>query len=129
MTSQPSARRWLQIPIALPPEGEIRAFELGGEPLLLCRVEGRPHVLRDACSHGRTPLSGGRLHGHQLECPLHGGRIDVRDGSPARPPIRRPVRVYATRQVGAAIEVALPDASLEDSGPTGEAEPSRGESA
>lgn len=99
--------RWRPLPVPLPGDGELRAFELEGEALLVCRVGEEAFVLRNACSHVATPLAGGVLHGHLLECPLHGGRIDVRDGSPAAPPIRRPVRVYPVRRRGEEIEVGL----------------------
>lgn len=77
--------------------------------LLVCSVDGRPYAIDDRCSHGSTPLSGGRLCGHVLECPLHGGKIDVRDGSPAAPPVRRPVRTWPVRvAVDGAIEIGFP---------------------
>ena len=92
----------------MPGPGRTVAFEVEGRALLLCNVAGEPHVVRDECSHARTPLSGGRLCGFVLECPLHGGKIDVRDGAPAAPPIRRPVATYPARLTAAGIEVALP---------------------
>jgi naphthalene 1,2-dioxygenase system ferredoxin subunit len=77
--------------------------------LLVCNVDDRPYVVDDRCSHARTPLSGGRLCGFVLECPLHGGKIDVRDGAPAAPPIRRPVRTWPARVTAdGVLEVGLP---------------------
>ena len=40
-----------------------------------------------------------------LECPVHGGRLDVRDGSPQRHPIRRPATTYPVRESGGQIEI------------------------
>lgn len=80
------------------------------QALLLCNVGGTPYVLRDECSHARTPLAGGRLCGFVLECPMHGGKIDVRDGSPAAPPVRRPVVTFPVRRDGERIELGLPAA-------------------
>jgi len=98
---------WVTIPVALPPPGRTAAFTVRGENLLLCNADGTPHVVRDQCSHARTPLAGGRLCGFVLECPLHGGKIDVRDGSPAAPPVRAPVRTYPVRARAGVLEVAL----------------------
>ncbi|MEW6271951.1 MAG: Rieske 2Fe-2S domain-containing protein [Thermodesulfobacteriota bacterium] len=99
---------WTSVPVALPDPGRTRAFTIGGEAYVLCNAHGTPFVLRDECSHARTPLSGGRLCGFVLECPLHGGKIDVRDGSPAAPPVRRPVASFPVRVVEAGrIEVGL----------------------
>ena len=55
-------------------------------------------------------LSDGRLEGSVLQCPLHGGKLDVRSGEPTRPPIRRPVRTFAVRRDGEQLQVEIPDA-------------------
>jgi 3-phenylpropionate/trans-cinnamate dioxygenase ferredoxin subunit len=98
---------WIAVPVALPDPGRTRAFRIGDEALVLCNAGGTPYVLRDECSHARTPLSGGRLCGFLLECPLHGGKIDVRDGTPAAPPVRRPVASFPVRSADGRLEVGL----------------------
>ena len=40
--------------------------------------------------------------------PLHGGLMDVRDGSPQGMPIRRPGTCYAVRTEGETLQVAIP---------------------
>jgi 3-phenylpropionate/trans-cinnamate dioxygenase ferredoxin subunit len=95
----------------MPAPGRTQGFLIGELALLLCNVDDEPYVLRDECSHARTPLSGGRLCGFVLECPLHGGKIDVRDGAPAAPPVRRPVAIFPVRRNGDRIEVAIPGAA------------------
>lgn len=92
----------------MPDAGRTAPFRVGGRDLLLCNVDGTAYVLDDRCSHARTALAGGRLSGFVLECPLHGGKIDVRDGSPAAPPVRRAVVCWPVRQVGEHVEIALP---------------------
>jgi anthranilate 1,2-dioxygenase ferredoxin subunit len=42
-----------------------------------------------------------------LECPLHGGKLDVRDGSHVALPIRKPARTYPVRVVDGGIEIDL----------------------
>jgi nitrite reductase/ring-hydroxylating ferredoxin subunit len=96
------------VPVTLPEPGRTAAFRIGERDLLLCNVGGEPFVVDDRCPHARTPLAGGRLRGFVLECPLHGGKIDVRDGSPAAPPVRRPVASWPARRNGERLEVALP---------------------
>lgn len=98
---------WRAIPVPLPQPGVLRPFEVEGKRLLLCIAEGAPHVLEDLCPHAGVALSPGRLVGCVLECPFHGGKLDVRDGNPVAPPIRRPVRTFAVRASGAGFEVAL----------------------
>jgi naphthalene 1,2-dioxygenase system ferredoxin subunit len=99
---------WLAIPVAMPAPGRTQAFRVRGQALLLCNVDGTPYVLRDECSHARTQLAGGRLCGFVLECPLHGGKLDVRDGSPVAPPIRRSVASFPVRRDGDRLELGLP---------------------
>jgi nitrite reductase/ring-hydroxylating ferredoxin subunit len=85
-------------------------IESAGRRLLLCNIEGTPHVIEDRCPHAFVRLSEGRLEGHVLECPLHGGKLDVRDGQPLAPPIRRAVPTFAARLRGDQLLVEMPDA-------------------
>ncbi len=112
MSTESDALEWIAIPVELPPAGRTAPFSVRGEALLLCNADGVPYVVRDQCSHASTPLAGGRLCGFILECPLHGGKIDVRDGSPAAPPIRTPVDTFAVRRSGGVLEVGLRRAGL-----------------
>ena len=98
---------WAVIPVALPQPGGMTAFEAGGVRLVLCNAGGTPYVVQDRCPHAFAYLSEGRLEGHVLECPVHGGKLDVRDGAPVAPPIRKPVQCFAVRRAGEHIQVEL----------------------
>jgi nitrite reductase/ring-hydroxylating ferredoxin subunit len=108
VAEQAEALAWVDVPVPLPAEGRSVAFEVEGARLVLCHADGGVYVVEDRCPHMRAPLAGGRLHGTLLECPLHGGRIDVRDGSAAGRPIRTSVGTFPVRRIGGRIEVALP---------------------
>lgn len=56
-------------------------------------------VVDDLCTHGKAYLSEGYCDTEDcvLECPLHGGLFDYRDGSPQGCPAEKPVRSYAVR--------------------------------
>ncbi len=99
---------WTPIPVPLPAVGRTIGFEVAGRKLLLCNADGTPFVVDNECPHVRVPLEGGVLRGTILQCPLHGGQLDVRDGSPAGKPIRTRVACYATRVVEGRLEVAGP---------------------
>ena len=100
---------WLPVPIAMPTLGGSRAFELASRKLLLCNAGGTPYVVEDSCPHARVSLEGGAIEGTVLECPHHGGRLDLRDGRPVRLPIRRSVESFAVRATASgALEVAIP---------------------
>jgi len=86
----------------------MAAFEIEGKGLLLCNAEGKAFVIANACPHAGVPLAPGVLRGCVLECPFHGGKLDVTTGKPVTPPIRMPVATFAVRGSGDDLEVALP---------------------
>lgn len=52
-------------------EGAMRAVEVGGLRLVLCRYRGRVHAFEDRCPHANGPLSGGNFTDGRLICPWH----------------------------------------------------------
>jgi len=74
--------------------GQMRGLEEGDVKLLVCNVEGSFYALENRCPHAEVRLDAAALRGCLLECPVHGGKLDVRDGSPAGQPIRRPVTTF-----------------------------------
>ena len=98
---------WLPVDVSGLAPGETRALELAGRQVLVCHAEGRYYALENRCPHARTPLTSGSLRGFVLECPLHGGKLDVRDGQPCAPPIRLPATVFLVRPAGERIEIRL----------------------
>ena len=106
-----SEQRAITVDVAGLAPGCVRAVEAEGRRLLLCNAFGRFYALENRCPHLGIPLDGGRLEGFTLECPLHGGRLDVRDGTPQALPIRRRAVTFAVREVQGGIEI---DPSEED---------------
>jgi nitrite reductase/ring-hydroxylating ferredoxin subunit len=94
------------VDVALAP-GEMHALKLDERKVLVCRVGDDYFAIENVCPHAAVPLSRGKLVGHELECPFHGGRLDVRDGRPVHPPIRRSARTYTARAVDGGIEIQL----------------------
>lgn len=88
--------------------GGLRAVEVQGCKVLLCRVAEEIYAIENVCPHTNAPLTDGRLFGHELVCPFHGGRLDVRDGRPVEPPIRRAAGTFAVRRVEAGVEIEIP---------------------
>ena len=72
----------------------MAACLVDGVKVLVCQVEGRFYALHDQCSHARQALHEGALNGHELRCPLHGGRFDVRTGACLGPPATLPVASF-----------------------------------
>lgn len=61
--------------------GSLLAVEIHGEPVVLCNANGTIHAFRDACPHMGSRLSGGRLTGATLTCPVHKWRYDTVSGA------------------------------------------------
>jgi nitrite reductase/ring-hydroxylating ferredoxin subunit len=87
--------------------GQTRAVSAHGRELLVCNADGRFYAIENRCPHAMVRLDTAVLNGCILECPVHGGRIDVRDGSPQRNPIRRPALTYPVRDQGGHVEIEL----------------------
>jgi nitrite reductase/ring-hydroxylating ferredoxin subunit len=87
--------------------GQTRPVSAHGRELLVCNADGRFYAIENRCPHAMVRLDTAALRGCILECPVHGGRLDVRDGSPQGHPIRRPATTYRVQQNGQQIEILL----------------------
>jgi nitrite reductase/ring-hydroxylating ferredoxin subunit len=77
--------------------GKMTWVSVEGERVLLANVDGMYYALEDVCGHQRVALSRGLLEGHEVECPLHFARFDVRTGELINGPISDDVRTYDVR--------------------------------
>lgn len=61
--------------------GEFRAVKLGNRDVLVFRLDDGYYATQSHCTHTFAPLRRGKLvEGHQIQCPLHRARFDVRNG-------------------------------------------------
>jgi naphthalene 1,2-dioxygenase system ferredoxin subunit len=88
-------------------DGQMMALRIEGEEVLLCRVDGEFHALANRCSHAGQALHTGRLVGHEVICPLHGARFDVRDGRCSKGPGGDGVRRYRVWLEGGKVNVSM----------------------
>lgn len=86
-------------------EGEMKRADAGGVPVLLVRREGTVCALAHTCSHLGGPLSEGKLEGDVVQCPWHGSRFNVRDGSVVDGPATFPQPCFEARVREGQIEV------------------------
>lgn len=90
-------------------EGEMKRVDAEGVPVLLARCEGEVCALAHTCSHLGGPLSEGKLEGDVVQCPWHGSRFNVRDGSVVDGPATFPQPRFETRVREGQIEVRSMD--------------------
>ena len=86
-------------------EGRLAAVTVEGQAIVLTRRDGRVFALADRCSHRAGSLADGALVDGCVECPLHGSRFRLEDGSVERGPAAYPQPVYAVRVREGRIEV------------------------
>jgi 3-phenylpropionate/trans-cinnamate dioxygenase ferredoxin subunit len=91
------------------PEGEARGFEVEGEEIVLCNVDGEIYALQGMCTHEDLPLDGGEVEGGVLTCEWHGAAFDVCSGAARTLPATRPLRTFETRVEGGRIHVVFPE--------------------
>lgn len=89
--------------------GQVKVYEAQGRRIALCNVEGTFYAIADLCTHDGGPLDQGELDGHQIECPRHGARFDVRSGRALALPAVMPVRSYPVRVEDGVVKVGLGD--------------------
>jgi nitrite reductase/ring-hydroxylating ferredoxin subunit len=78
---------------------------VGRNDVLLVRHSGQVHALADRCSHRGGPLHEGQLVDGCVQCPWHGSRFLLDDGTIARGPASRPQPAYETRVVEGRVQV------------------------
>jgi nitrite reductase/ring-hydroxylating ferredoxin subunit len=80
-------------------EDAPRQVECQGETYAVFQCGDDYFVTQDQCTHGPGFLSEGAVIGHEIECPFHQGRFDLRTGTPTAPPCFEPIRVFAVHLV------------------------------
>lgn len=87
-------------------------YKEGNYHIALFQIENTIYAVDNICTHGNACLSEGELEGLYIECPLHAGLVDLRNGKAADAPITRDTRVYQTRTVDGIVEMNLLVAAL-----------------
>jgi len=76
---------------------DVTAVHVAGREIAVYRVGAELYATDAQCTHGNARLCDGFLEGHEIECPLHQGRFDVRDGRPACAPASVALRCHPIR--------------------------------
>lgn len=95
------------LPVAALGEGQMVACRVGSQELLIAHVEGQYYALSNLCTHAGQRLSGGRLNGFELRCPLHRATFDIRTGLPLSPPATERLKSYPVTLTGGKIAVSI----------------------
>ncbi|MDQ3939839.1 MAG: Rieske 2Fe-2S domain-containing protein [Actinomycetota bacterium] len=84
------------------PDNGMKQVVAHGDLVGLYRVGPDVFALNDYCTHEETFLTDGEFEVEEMEveCPLHGSRFDVRDGSVRILPATKPVATYPVKIEG-----------------------------
>ncbi len=89
------------------PNDDVWPVVVAGRDIAIYGVDGQPYATDNLCTHGNARLCDGFLEGHEIECPLHRGRFDLRDGRPLCEPVTEPLRSYPVKIEGGRVFVQL----------------------
>jgi naphthalene 1,2-dioxygenase ferredoxin component len=89
------------------PEDGVIGLIVGGRDLALYNAGGEIFVTDNICTHGQARLCEGFLDGHEIECPLHQGKFDVRTGQPTCAPVTEAIRSYPVKIEGGRVFLAI----------------------
>ncbi|EYS98355.1 naphthalene 1,2-dioxygenase [Cupriavidus sp. SK-4] len=79
------------------PQDDVIAVAVQGQEIALYGVDGDVYATDNICTHGHARLCEGFLEGHEIECPLHQGRFDIRNGAAKCAPLTENIRTYPVR--------------------------------
>ncbi len=92
----------------VPPGGRLSVV-VDDYPVLLIRVGDDFFAVEDACTHDGQPLTDGPVADHEITCPRHGARFDLRTGKALCMPATEPVRTFAVEVRNGEVYVARPE--------------------
>jgi len=89
------------------PPGERLFLEIDDKSIVLFNLAGDYYAIADICTHDDGPLGEGEVEGHQIICPRHGARFDIRTGEVLALPAIQDVPAYPVRLVDGMIEIGI----------------------
>ena len=89
------------------PTDDVVGMVVGGRDIALYNVDGQIYATDNVCTHGHARLCEGFLEGHEIECPLHQGKFDVRTGQATCAPPTEALRSYPVKIEGGRVWLAL----------------------
>ena len=89
------------------PEDDVIGIDAGGKSFALYLVDGEVYATDNICTHGNARLCDGFLEGHEIECPLHQGKFDIRNGKAMCAPLTEDVKTYPVKIEGTRVYVEI----------------------
>ena len=94
-------------PVEALPDGERLFLELNDVSIVLLNHKDEYYAIADLCTHDDGPLGDGEVEDHEIICPRHGARFDIRTGEVLSLPAIKDVPAYPTRVVDGMVEIGF----------------------
>ncbi len=99
---------WIELaPVDAIPEDDVIGIDTEGKSFALYQVDGEIYATDNICTHGNARLCDGFLEGHEIECPLHQGKFDIRNGKAMCAPLTEDVKTYPVKIEGTRVFVEV----------------------
>ncbi len=89
------------------PEDDVIGFDINAKSIALYQVDGEIFATDNICTHGNARLCDGFLEGHEIECPLHQGKFDIRNGKALCAPLTEDIQIYPVKIEGGRVFVEI----------------------
>ena len=95
------------------PPGVREVFGVNNLWIAIFNVGGKFYAIEDLCTHDGNVLAfdlqdrPSTITGHEIECPRHGGRFDLRTGKATRSPAEIDVPWFEVRIMGDDLQVLV----------------------
>jgi 3-phenylpropionate/trans-cinnamate dioxygenase ferredoxin subunit len=77
------------------PPNSSKLVEIDNIRIALFNLNGEYYAIEDVCTHDGGPLVEGEIvNGHEVRCPRHGARFDIRTGAALSMPAFEPTIAY-----------------------------------
>jgi 3-phenylpropionate/trans-cinnamate dioxygenase ferredoxin subunit len=91
------------------PVNASKLIEVEGIEIALFNLSGEIYAIENICTHDGGSLGEGTIvNGHEVECPRHGARFDIRTGAALCMPAFEATNSYAVRVEGQDVLIETP---------------------
>ena len=107
------SQNWIDVlAIDAVPEDDVIGIDVAGKSIAMYQVAGEIYATNNMCSHGNARLCDGFLEGHEIECPLHQGKFDIRNGKALCAPLTEDIKTYPVKIEGNRVFVDIQERAL-----------------
>lgn len=89
------------------PPGERLIIQIGDLDILVFNIAGEVFAIGNVCSHDGNPLDDGEIVDHEIICPRHGARFDIRTGEVRALPAVIDIPAYPSRIEDGKIQIGV----------------------